>query len=259
MLRLSYTTAYRLGHPDPYLPRHCRGCRGRTLAVHGHAYAVHGSVLHLHALPGFHLLIAYPARLDGGAPHHRTTHRYDRHTDHVRVVACLQVDEGQCGAQRIDPHNHHTERWQLWAPCQPLCIWRGGDGHCGAALRVHASQRQHARRLSRLGWATTSRQAFRNLASVPLLYATALALIARALAITLPTPLLRGVGLCGAAAVPVLLLMLGIQLAQLQMGRDIGPTTLAMGLRLVVAPLLAVVLTDALGMEGLIRMVSIAQ
>jgi len=50
-----------------------------------------------------------------------------------------------------------------------------------------------------------------------------------------------------------------MQLAQLQTGSEIGPTALAVGLRLVGAPLLAVAMTDVLRMEGLMRAVSIVQ
>src|SRR5262249_49397511 len=58
---------------------------------------------------------------------------------------------------------------------------------------------------------------------------------------------------------PLLLVMLGMQLAQLQTGSAIGPTALAVGLRLIVAPLLAVVLTSVLRMDGTLRAISILQ
>jgi len=105
----------------------------------------------------------------------------------------------------------------------------------------------------------TPRQTLKTLVRVPLLYATVLALTARALGVSLPVPLLRGVEFCAAAAIPVLLLLLGMQMAQLQTGSDLGPTVLAVGLRLVGAPLLAMAMTHVLQMDGLMRAVSICQ
>jgi predicted permease len=70
---------------------------------------------------------------------------------------------------------------------------------------------------------------------------------------------MRAVEMCGTAAVPVLLMILGIQLAQLETDKDIGATTWAIGFRLVLAPLLATLITGMIGMQGLTRTVSIIQ
>ncbi len=103
------------------------------------------------------------------------------------------------------------------------------------------------------------RQALRGLLRVPMIYATVLALLLRALAIAPPVPLMRAVGLLGEAAVPVMMMILGMQLASMDARSAGGPAWIATGIRLVVSPLLAVAFTDALGMEGMIRVVGITQ
>ena len=107
--------------------------------------------------------------------------------------------------------------------------------------------------------AAPTRQACQGLLKVPLIYATGLALLVRACALDLPTPLWRAVELCASAAVPILLMVLGMQLAQCEVGKDLAPTTLAVCLRLLIAPLLAIAITDVLGMQGIVRAVSITQ
>jgi predicted permease len=106
---------------------------------------------------------------------------------------------------------------------------------------------------------TTPRQACRGLLKVPLLYATGLAILAHTFSLDLPTPLSRAVELCASAAVPILLMVLGMQLTQLEVGKEIAPTALAVCLRLIIAPLLAIAITEVLGMQGLVRAVSITQ
>ena len=113
---------------------------------------------------------------------------------------------------------------------------------------------------SPLAGTLTLRQTLKTLVRVPLLYATVLALTARALGASLPVPLLRGVEFCAAAAIPVLLLLLGMQMAQLETGSDLGPTVLACGITARgEPPLLAIAMTKVLQMEGLMRAVSIFQ
>jgi len=57
--------------------------------------------------------------------------------------------------------------------------------------------------------------------------------------------------------VPLLLLILGMQLAQLQLSTERAPIAFATLLRLGVSPLCAVLLTSLVGMQGLLRSVSI--
>ncbi len=109
------------------------------------------------------------------------------------------------------------------------------------------------------GATSSVRQAFKSLVRTPLIHAMWLALALRYFHLSLPAPLMRSIELCAAAAVPILLIILGMQLAQLQVEKDLKPLASAAGLRLLVSPLLAIVLTSLLGMESLVRQVSVIQ
>ena len=104
---------------------------------------------------------------------------------------------------------------------------------------------------------TPLRQAIGDLMKAPLLHAIVLAMALRTSALTLPAPLLRSIELCAQASVPILLLILGMQLAQLEISADIASMALAAILRLGLSPLCALLLTYFLGMQGLLRSVSL--
>jgi hypothetical protein len=94
----------------------------------------------------------------------------------------------------------------------------------------------------------------------PALYAVPLGLTANRFGWVLPLPLLRPLEMLGRAAVPTMLVVLGLQLAALPIERKhwrlIGLATL---LRLGLAPLLALILAIPLGLSGLARQVGILQ
>ncbi len=101
--------------------------------------------------------------------------------------------------------------------------------------------------------------ALRELAKVPAVYAIPLALIARALDLRLPVALSRPIDLLGAAAVPVLLLVLGMQIGAGGASSHRGLLAICVGLRLVVAPALAWLIAPALGLDGLARQVGVLE
>lgn len=94
---------------------------------------------------------------------------------------------------------------------------------------------------------------------LPLLYAAALALVVRWAGITLPPVLARPIDLLAGGAIPLLLVMLGVQLAVADRTALSAEVSLAVGLRLVVSPVVAVLLAAALGMSGVARNVAILQ
>ncbi len=103
------------------------------------------------------------------------------------------------------------------------------------------------------------RAALKGLLRVPMIYATVIAILMRSLALTPPLPLMRAVGLLGDAAVPVMMMILGMQLASIDANSGIGPAGIATVIRLVLSPVLATVVSGMLGMEGMIRVVGITQ
>ena len=90
-------------------------------------------------------------------------------------------------------------------------------------------------------------------------YAFALALGLRALGVTLPGLLLKPVELIGQAAVPTMLLLLGIQLSQTRLVRRYKEVGIGVFLRLVVGSLAAFGLAALMGFQGLARSVAVVE
>lgn len=95
----------------------------------------------------------------------------------------------------------------------------------------------------RLPWGQALTSVFR----MPVLWATALALLIRFSGFSLPLPIERAVAVLSAAAIPVVILLLGMQVAGMHL-RQIGlPTFTAVGSRLVLSPVAGLVLIGLLG------------
>ncbi len=103
------------------------------------------------------------------------------------------------------------------------------------------------------------RRSLLNVLMVPLPYATVLGFIINMRNVALPVPLDRAVTLLGQAAVPGMLIVLGLQLSRSSIKGRMGPIWLATITRLGVAPLIAFLLAALLGLSGLARQVSIIQ
>lgn len=109
--------------------------------------------------------------------------------------------------------------------------------------------------MGQLSW----RDGLRRLRRLPPLYAAVLAVLFYTTGWRFPLPLMRGIEVAAAGAIPVLLLMLGMQLAdmrQLEVVRLALPAAL---LRLLVGALVGWLLASALGLQGLGRSTSIIE
>ncbi|MEZ4771150.1 MAG: AEC family transporter [Caldilineales bacterium] len=104
-----------------------------------------------------------------------------------------------------------------------------------------------------------ARQALRNALTVPLVYAGLAGLLVWALHLHVPVPIERATALAGQAAVPVMLILLGIQLAAVRLRSDIGRISLASATKLVVSPLLGVLFAQLLGLTGVVRQAAILE
>jgi predicted permease len=105
--------------------------------------------------------------------------------------------------------------------------------------------------------------ALRRVTGVPLAYAAVLGLVVNLLHLPLPEPLLKAIHLLGQAAVPVFLVVLGVQLAltfhaQRRTLHLPALTAVTVG-RLCLAPALALAIAWALGLNGLTRNVVLLQ
>ncbi|UCG24302.1 MAG: AEC family transporter [Chloroflexota bacterium] len=109
--------------------------------------------------------------------------------------------------------------------------------------------------MGQVSWRTSLARLFR----MPAFYAVITAVLIYSLDIQVPQPLLRGIELAGAGAIPVMLVVLGMQIADLS---DLGRVWLALpasGLRLIVGPIVAVIVAGWFGLQGLNRATSIIE
>lgn len=106
---------------------------------------------------------------------------------------------------------------------------------------------------------TSPGRALLGLLRVPAVYSIPLALLVRATGHPLPVPLARPIELLAASAVPLMLLILGMQLAQAHFSSGKGLLTLSAGLRLLAAPAMAWLLAPAFGLAGVSRQAGILE
>lgn len=98
-----------------------------------------------------------------------------------------------------------------------------------------------------------------GLLKVPALYAVVLALLFDALELQLPLFLDRTVSLLGDAAIPVLMVLMGIQLGHAQWEGQTLALTLSNVMRLVAAPAIALALGAVFGLQGFARQAAIIE
>lgn len=92
---------------------------------------------------------------------------------------------------------------------------------------------------------------------MPIIYAAAAALAVKSASLTLPTSLIRPVGLLSGAALPTMILILGMQLERAKLPKRIGALALAIGTSLLVTPLIALALCEWLGIAGPARQAAV--
>jgi predicted permease len=103
------------------------------------------------------------------------------------------------------------------------------------------------------------RQALVNLLKVPAIYAVLLAMVFLRTGWKPPLPIQRTTQLLGDAAIPAMLVLLGMQLSALRWDGQIRPLLLANSLRLLIAPLVALGLVLVIGLAGVARQVGVLE
>jgi predicted permease len=116
--------------------------------------------------------------------------------------------------------------------------------------------------LSARGRASTG-MALRRMVRVPLIYAAAFGLVFNLGDLTLPEPLARAIHLLGQASVPLMLVVLGVRLAETYQSRaplvHLPALGLAAAARLLLAPTLAWLCAALFGLGGLARDVTVVE
>ncbi len=105
----------------------------------------------------------------------------------------------------------------------------------------------------------SARDALLNVFKMPLVYAVALGLLFNQTGIAVPEPLMKSLDLASNAAVPVMLLILGIELARANAEQDRPLIGLATFVKLALTPLIAFPLAGLMGLVGVTRAVCIIE
>ncbi|NIO71144.1 MAG: hypothetical protein GTN71_19455 [Anaerolineae bacterium] len=101
--------------------------------------------------------------------------------------------------------------------------------------------------------------ALRNVFKVPIVYGALAGFVVNLAAITVPEPVAKAVDLVGGASVPLMLLLVGMQLAKTSLAGELKVIGLATFVRLVVAPAVALVLAAWLGLTGVTRQACVTE
>ena len=102
-------------------------------------------------------------------------------------------------------------------------------------------------------------QALKGLAKVPAVYALPLALIFRTMGIVVPPAIGRPLELLSLAAIPVMLLLLGMQIGRAGIPPHRKLLSVSVAIKLLVAPAIALLISPLFGLEGLARDVGVLQ
>lgn len=97
---------------------------------------------------------------------------------------------------------------------------------------------------------TSLGQSLLNILKFPALYALIIAIILNQNGAQLPLSLDRAVTKLAGAAIPAMLVLLGMQLGQAKLNKHLGAVALAVGIRLLVSPFVALGLSQPFGLEG---------
>jgi predicted permease len=116
--------------------------------------------------------------------------------------------------------------------------------------------------LSARGRASTS-LALRRMVRVPLIYAAAFGLAFNLTGLSVPEPLARAIHLLGQASVPLMLVVLGVRLAETFRSRQrlvhLPALGIATAARLLLVPALAWLFATLIGLDGLARDVTVVE
>lgn len=103
---------------------------------------------------------------------------------------------------------------------------------------------------------TTIKEAFKNVIKMPILYGVFLGILFQLLHIKLPETIVDGIGLLGSASIPTVMLILGMQLAQIKAQKfDLKIINSVTLIRMVVSPLVAILLVSFMPLNETLKVV----
>ena len=103
------------------------------------------------------------------------------------------------------------------------------------------------------------KQALFGLLKVPIVYGVTLAAIINALHIEIPSALARTIDLAADGSIPLMIVLLGIELARVQWSNSLRGVGLSVSLRLLAAPMIALLLSIPFGLQGVVWQAGVIQ
>ena len=97
------------------------------------------------------------------------------------------------------------------------------------------------------------KEAALGLFRIPTLYAVILAILINAFGLQIPGPVERAVDLAAGGTIPLMLILLGVELTRVQLSGSVRAMQLSVSLRLLIAPMIAMLLTGLFGIGGAAR------
>ena len=94
---------------------------------------------------------------------------------------------------------------------------------------------------------------------IPTLYAVILAILINTWQVQIPPPVARAVELAAGGTIPLMLILLGVELTRVQLSGSVRAMQLSVSLRLVIAPLVALLFTALFGISGAARQASVTE
>lgn len=105
----------------------------------------------------------------------------------------------------------------------------------------------------------TFREALVGIFRIPMMYAVVLAILINISNIEIPVPVARAVELAAGGTIPLMLVLLGVQLTQVEFSGSQRALQLSVSLRLIVAPLMALAFAALFGLQGFSHQASVTQ
>jgi len=103
------------------------------------------------------------------------------------------------------------------------------------------------------------KEAALGLFKIPTMYAVLVAVLVNAWNITIPAPINRAVELAAGGTIPLMLILLGVQLTHVEFSNNMRALQLSVSLRLLIAPLIALLFTALFGLQGFSRQGGVTQ
>jgi malate permease and related proteins len=106
---------------------------------------------------------------------------------------------------------------------------------------------------------TGLKSALLGLFRIPVVYGVLLALVIKGIGIQLPLPLARTIEIAANGAIPLMLVLLGLELTRIEWSHSIRALGLSVVTKLVIAPIVGILLAGVFGLQGAERQANIVE